>query len=61
MKQPDIISGGRISDRQWTDVLGVIKVQGEGLNKSYLELWAEKLGVKELLAKAINDSGIKEK
>jgi hypothetical protein len=54
-------SGGRVSDRQWTDVLGVIKVQGEGLNKSYLELWAEKLGVKELLAKAINDSGIKEK
>jgi len=51
-------SGGRVSDRQWTDVLGVIKVQGENLDKSYLELWGAKLGVAELLSKAFQDSGI---
>lgn len=54
-------SGGRVSDRQWTDVLGVIKVQGENLDKSYLELWSAKLAVADLLAKAYRDSGVEEK
>lgn len=55
------LTGGRISDRQWNDVLGVIKVQSERLDKSYLRLWAAKLGVAELLEKAYQDSGVEEK
>ena len=51
-------SGGRISDRQWSDVLGVFKVQSESLDQSYLELWAAKLGVADLLDKASQDSGV---
>ncbi len=44
--------GNQISDRQWNDVLGVLKVQGKSLNTSYLEHWAEELDVADLLARA---------
>ncbi len=54
-------SGGRISDRQWSDVLGVFKVQSENLDQAYLELWAVKLGVSDLLDKAYQDSGVGKK
>lgn len=51
-------SSGEVSDRQWKDVLGVIKVQSEKLDKAYLEDWAAKLGVPELLRRAYRDSGM---
>jgi hypothetical protein len=51
--------GGEISDRQWLDVIGVIKVQGESLDKSYLKDWSQKLQILELLNKAFDESGIK--
>ena len=54
-------SGGRISERQWSDVLGVFKVQSESLDHAYLELWAAKLGVSDLLEKAFKDSGVEKK
>jgi hypothetical protein len=44
--------GGRISDRQWRDVLGVLKVQGANLDLAYLERAATVLGLSELLARA---------
>jgi len=50
--------GGGVSDRQWNDVLGVLKVQGESLDKSYLRFWALELKLKDLLEKAFQDSGI---
>lgn len=50
-------SGGKTSNRQWEDVLGVIKVQGEDLDAGYLEPWAERLGVFELLQKALAEGG----
>jgi hypothetical protein len=48
-------SGGSVSDRQWKDILGVIKVQGELLDKKYLLKWAEELGVEDLLEKAFTE------
>ena len=48
-------SGGSVSDRQWKDILGVIKVQGELLDKRYLLKWAEKLGMEDLLEKAFTE------
>lgn len=44
--------GNQISDRQWGDIMGVIKVQGEALDQEYLELWAPQLDVSDLLLRA---------
>jgi hypothetical protein len=49
--------GGEIAERQWNDILGVIKVQGKLLDKEYLYKWAEELGVKDLLEKAFTEAG----
>jgi len=50
--------GGKVSERQWLDVIGVIKVQGDSLDKNYLQVWAKKLGIFELLKNAFNDAEI---
>ena len=46
--------GGGVSDRQWSDVCGVIKVQGERLDREYLRDWAAKLSLTDLLEKAFS-------
>ena len=48
--------GGEVSERQWHDVLGIIKVQGELINKEYLQHWAKELGISDLLEKAFRDA-----
>lgn len=45
--------GGEVPDRQWSDVLGVIKVQQSRLDYEYMRVWSERLGVRGLLDKAI--------
>lgn len=46
--------GGQTSERQWNDVLGIIRVQGKNLDTEYLEKWAGVLGVSKLLHKVRN-------
>jgi hypothetical protein len=36
--------GNEISDRQWNDILGVLKVRGKTLDLTYLRQWASQLG-----------------
>lgn len=43
--------GGRTSERQWSDILGVLRVQGERIDWAYIEEWAPRLGVADLMAK----------
>lgn len=44
--------GNQLSDRQWGDILGVLKVQGEALDHEYLDRWAPLLDVLDLLLRA---------
>lgn len=53
--------GGGISDRQWRDVLGVLKVQAERLDFGYLSHWAQTLGLADLMAQALEEAGLNDK
>lgn len=44
--------GNEISDRQWHDILGVLKVQAGRLDESYMDYWAGVLQVRDLLTRA---------
>lgn len=52
--------GGGVSDRQWRDVLGVLKVQGGKLDLEYLKCWAAKLNLTDLLKRSFDDAGMTE-
>lgn len=45
-------AGGEVSERQWTDLIGVMRVQRDDLDRAYLEQWASKLDVQDLLDRA---------
>ena len=51
------MSGG-VSERQWNDVLGVLKVQKQLLDIAYLEHWAAKLKLVDFLQRAFDEAGI---
>jgi hypothetical protein len=51
-------TGGEVSERQWQDVLGVLKVQENLLDRKYLQCWASELKLSALLERAIADAGI---
>lgn len=47
--------GDEVSDRQWRDILGVIKTRAGNLDLDYLYEWAMKLKVGDLLARALQN------
>ena len=49
--------GGGVSDRQWNDVLGVLKAQGNNVDLEYLNEWARRLGLADLLDRARAEAG----
>ncbi|MBN2385568.1 MAG: hypothetical protein JXB85_01010 [Anaerolineales bacterium] len=49
--------GGEVSDRQWRDVLGVLKTRSGGLDLDYLREWAADLKVSDLLERALKEAG----
>ncbi|MGH2353963.1 MAG: hypothetical protein ACRDI2_04955 [Chloroflexota bacterium] len=51
-------AGGEVSERQWNDVLGVLRVQGTALDQGYLQHWAEQLGLTDLLEQALSEAGL---
>lgn len=51
-------SGGGVSERQWNDVVGVLKVQDKALDREYLRHWASELKLTDLLEKVFRETGI---
>jgi len=49
--------GGGVSQQQWKDVLGVLKVQAGRLDLEYLEYWASRLNLSDLLNRSLDDAG----
>jgi len=50
--------GGESSERQWRDVLGVIKAQAQALDTDYLREWAGRLQVSDLLERAMAEATV---
>lgn len=48
--------GGYVSDKQWNDIVHLIEVQGENLDREYLSQWANHFDVVELLVKARSET-----
>lgn len=48
--------GDEISERQWNDILGVIRIKGKILDADYLQRWASELGIADLLERAKADA-----
>jgi hypothetical protein len=46
------------SQKQWNDVLGILKVQSENLERGYLTEWAQQLGLIDDLNLGFTESGI---
>lgn len=50
--------GSGVSDRQWGDLVGILKVQRGRLDLAYLERWAREADVVDLLHRAFTDAGV---
>ena len=49
-------AGGEVSENQWKDVVGILKVQADTLDVAYLNQWARELHVEGLLEKAFKEA-----
>jgi hypothetical protein len=48
--------GGEASERQWRDVQAIARIQGERLDRDRLRLWADRLGVIDLLQRVLTET-----
>src|SRR5215510_1957263 len=51
-------AGSGVSDRQWYDLQGVLRLQAHDLDLAYLRHWAEVVGVEALLHQALDEAGL---
>ncbi|HEY7490291.1 MAG TPA: hypothetical protein VIH59_04190 [Candidatus Tectomicrobia bacterium] len=51
-------AGGGVSDRQWYDLQGVLRLQAPGIDLAYLQQWAAELGITALLRQALDEAGL---
>ncbi|MGE3176446.1 MAG: hypothetical protein AB7O32_03165 [Vicinamibacterales bacterium] len=49
-------AGGEVSDRQWRDIVGIVRTQGSNLDRAYLVASAPILEVEDLLARALGQA-----
>lgn len=50
--------GGEVSERQWRDILGIMKTQPGALDIGYLQKWADELNVSDLLVRALDEMNL---
>ncbi len=48
-------AGGEVSERQWSDVVGILRM-GAKIDREYLVRWAAALGLGDLMARALDES-----
>ncbi len=48
--------GSEVSEKQWRDVVEVLRVSGSQMEARYLDAWAARLGIDDLLARARADA-----
>lgn len=49
-------SGGEVSEVQWRDIEGIVRGRASTLDRTYMQKSAGKLGVRDLLDKALNEA-----
>ena len=47
--------GGEVSERQWRDIIGVLKVQENNLDMEYLQKWIDRLQLSDLWKKLLDE------
>ena len=57
--RPRTRAGGGRSDRQWGDVLDVLRATEGRLDEAYLERWAANLSLSDLLARARTEARLR--
>ena len=48
--------GGGVSDQQWRDIIGVLRVSRSQMDSDYLNEWARRLGLEALLKRARDET-----
>ena len=48
-------AGGEVSETQWNDLRGILRVTGAQLDREYLSQWAQRLGVADLLERLLRE------
>ena len=50
------VQGGESGERQWTDILGVLRVQAGRLDLDYMRHWGARIGVGHLLERVLREA-----
>jgi len=48
------LEGGSVSEKQWRDIVGVLRISRATLDNAYVDQWAARLNLTELLTSARN-------
>jgi hypothetical protein len=51
-------AGGGVSNRQWYDLQGMLRLQAQELDLAHLQQWAAELGMTTLLCQALDEAGL---
>jgi len=51
-------AGGELSERQWKDVQGILRLQKDRLGLVYLKKWSAEMGLADLFSRALAEAGL---